>query len=131
MGKLSFARIFDTALIATTKSYQELQPFIEWIQNGFEMLYRNINGNLTIQHNLAAQMFQWSVKSSATLVTDTIGLKARPMGVVLFQQNPTTPLVMAFAWEPDQKGGGQVKITVQFASAPTSGVQLTVVAFFG
>lgn len=131
MGKLSTARIFDTALVATSKAYQELQPLIEWLQNSVEMFYRNINGNLTIEQNLAAQRFQWSVKSTSALVTDTIGLRAKPMGLVLMQQNPTTPLITAFAWEPDQKGAGQVKVTVQFASAPMSGVALTVVAFYG
>lgn len=128
MGKLPIARIFDTAIIATTKAYQELEPFIGWVQNTIEIFYRTLNGNVTIENNLAATTFTWSVKSTATVVTDTISLGRKPIVLIVAQQNPITPVITSFTWK--QVTAGQTQVTFYFSSAPTLGVNVTVLAFF-
>lgn len=129
MGKLSTSRIFDTALIATTKAFQDLQPFIEWMQNSIEMFYRTINGNITISENLNATIFKWTVRSNSTRVNDSIRLAARPVIVLVGGQSPRDPIITAFSWSPNDKSG--IDVSLIFASAPTSGVEVAVLAFFG
>jgi len=57
-------------------------------------------------------------------------LRGRPVAVLLGRQSPTSPAIeRPLRWEIATNG--QTTITVDFSTAPTAGVAVTVLAFFG
>lgn len=127
--KLPFSRIFDTGLVAKEKAFTELAPFIEWIQNVVDVLYRALSNNISIGDNLDAQFFTFRIKPTSSSHSTTIALRKRPRAVFLARQNPTTPGVSRpLTWEIDQSG--QTLINLTFSTVPTTAIEITVLAFF-
>ena len=126
--KITFGRIFELGLIAKTKAGGELQPFIEWVQQSIDNVARALVQNLTIRDNIDAEIVSFQVTSSTYSYTTDVKFRKRPLVLVVAKQFPTTPAITSFAWanNPDST----VKITVTFLSAPSSGIYLSLLAFF-
>jgi hypothetical protein len=129
MSKLPISRIFDTAIIAKTKAFAELEPFINWIQETQDTFFRAINGKLTLGDNIDAQLFTVRLRGNSVDQSVSLGLRARPVALFIGKQNPITPRFSSYAWQIGQNG--QTEISVTFLSPPVNGVDITIVAFFG
>lgn len=127
MTKLPISRIFDTALIAKTKSYAELEPFLVWVQETLDTFFRALNGKLTVGDNIDGQYFTVRLRGSASQSVN-LALRARPQTLIVAQQVPTTPAITSFTWEPTQTA--QTRINVTFSAAPTDGVEVKVLAIY-
>ncbi len=128
MSKLSVSRIFDIGIIAKQKAYKELEPFISWVQDTLDNLSRSLNKQITIADNLDAQTFTVRMRGSTTVLSASLALQKRPIGVLILKQDPISPAVAGFTWALNQSG--QTQINVTFASAPIAGVNITILAFF-
>jgi hypothetical protein len=125
--KITFGRIFETSLIAKTKSFKELQPLIEWLQQAIDNLARVSTGAVTLGDNIDASTYVQKVKSASLNVSVEFKVNKVPAALFVSKQAPTTPVVSAFSWQILPNGNCQANFI--FTAAPTLGVDVSLVAF--
>jgi hypothetical protein len=126
--KITFGRIFETSLVGKTKAYEELQPFVDWIQGAVDNIARALTSKLSIRDNLDAQTLSQKAKSTAATVTLEFKLKGVPIALLVAQQSPVSPKLSSWAWQ--QLANGNTQAILTFDSAPTTGVDVRFLAFF-
>lgn len=126
--KITFGRIFEQSLVGQTKSFQELQPFVEWVQQAVDNTARALTSALTFDDNIDSQYTTQTLKGITTAQSVEFKVKKSPKALILAQQSPVSPVIQSFAWQ--QLSNGNVKADFVFASAPTTGVSVTLLAIF-
>lgn len=126
--KITFGRIFEQSLVGQTKSFQELQPFVEWVQQAVDNTARALTSALTFDDNIDSQYSTQTLKGITTAQSVEFKAKKSPKAVLLAQQSPVSPVIQSFAWQT--LSNGNVKAEFVFASAPTVGVSVTLLAIF-
>ena len=126
--KITFGRIFEQSLVGQTKSFQELQPFVEWVQQAVDNTARALTSALTFDDNIDSQYSTQTLKGNATAQSVEFKVKKAAKAVLLAQQSPVSPVIQSFAWQT--LSNGNVKADFVFASAPTVGVSVTLLAIF-
>jgi hypothetical protein len=125
--KITFGRLFELGLIATTKSAEELRPFIEWVQTALDNIARTLVQNVTLTDNIDAQVVSFTARDSSSYPA-SVKFRKRPIVLLLGKQFPTSPIITSYTWE--QQDDNNVKVTVNFATVPSQGVTVTLLAFF-
>jgi hypothetical protein len=125
--KITFGRIFETSLIAKTKSFKELQPLIEWLQQAIDNLARASTGAVTLADNIDSDFYTQKVKSTALNVSLEFRVNKVPTALFVAKQAPVTPQVSSFSWQILPNGNCQANFI--FTAAPTQGVDVSLVAF--
>lgn len=125
MTKLSIARTFEVGEIATTKSYEELKPFIEYVNSLADNLVRILTSGISSRDNIDCQIVKLNLKDSTP---QSIATTKQPTEVRVQRQIPMTPMVTAFAWQIDNSGALQVM--VKYDTPPTTPVEVTLIAQF-
>jgi hypothetical protein len=126
--KITFGRIFETSLIGKTQAFQEMQPFVEWIQSSVDNIARALTGNLSVADNMDAATTVQSAKGTATSVTLEFKLKRAPMSLTVASQSPVSPAITSMAWQ--QLANGNTQAILTFATAPNNGVEVRFLAFY-
>jgi len=124
--KVTFGRIFEQSLIGKTKAAEELQPFIDWVQQAIDNTARALTSNLSVSDNLDAKFYYQTLKSTTVSASTTFKPTKVPKHLSVSAQTPVSPAVQSFTWQmlPD----GNCQINLVFGSAPTVGVQLALLA---
>lgn len=125
MAKLSVARLFEVSQIATTKAFQEMQPFVEYVNQLADNLVRILVNGIGVRDNLDAQLVTLTVSADTPLSVRTNKV---PIAALLVRQNPRNPLVTGFAWDIDNDG--VLRIEVTFDDSAASQLDVTVLAIF-
>ena len=111
MAKITISRIFEVSLIATSKAYGELQPFIDYVNSLADNTIRILRNGVTLADNINCEIITQKLTPGTDL---TFAVKARPVGVIILQSDQA---VTSFVW---QTGEGN-QITAKITSAwPTS-----------
>ena len=126
--KITFGRIFEQSLVGDTKSFEELRPFIEWVQQAVDNTARALTSALTFEDNIDSQYSQQSFRGTALTQSVEFRLKKIPKCVLLAQQAPISPAAQSFTWQ--QLTNGNTQVNIVFNSAPTTGVTVTLLAIF-
>lgn len=126
MAKLTVSRIFDVAQLATSKIYQDIRGFVEYMNQFVDNTIRILTNGVTIKDNLAATTFTIPCRHNKVV---TVTLDKKPLAIFLGRQYPIDPQVTSFAW--DFLDGTSISIKAKFDST-TNPVELslTFVAFF-
>jgi hypothetical protein len=125
--KITFGRIFETSLIAKTKSFKELQPLIEWLQQAIDNLARVSTGAVTVGDNIDSNVYVQKVKSTSLNVSIEFKVLKVPIALFVAKQSPISPQVSSFAWQILSNGNCQASFI--FTAAPTQGVEVSLIAF--
>lgn len=125
--KITFGRIFETSLIGKAKSYEELAPFIEWVQQAIDNMARALTAQIGVQDNLDAEWIDQTVRSTTNTASLEFKTSKAPKGLLLAQA-PVNPKVTSWGWKLTTTGNVQVILTLE--SAPTAGVAVRFLAFF-
>lgn len=125
MGKLSIARLFDDALVATTKAYEQLQPFIEHVNQFIDNVSRILTKNVTLADNLDAETRSVILKDG---IAATLALTRRPLAVWIAKQEPTSPASATFVWRTTDKG--ELSVTATYATAPITPISVTLIILY-
>ncbi len=125
--KVTFGRIFEQTLIAKTKSSEELQPFIEWVQTAIDNVARALTSQLTLSDNVDSAFYTQKFKGSTTTIVQEFKVTKTPKALLIAQQTPISPAVESYAWQMLANGNAQVSI--KFSAAPTTGVDVSFLAF--
>lgn len=125
--KITFGRIFETSLVAKTKSFKELQPLIEWLQQAIDNLARVSTGAVTLADNIDSNFYSLTLKSASLNVSQEFRITKAPIALIVAKQSPTTPKVTSFSWQMLPNGNCQANFI--FATAPSTGISVTLLAF--
>jgi len=126
--KITFGRIFEQSLVGDTKSFEELRPFIEWVQQAVDNTARALTSALTFEDNIDSQYSTQTFRGNAVSQSVEFKLKKNPKCVLLAQQSPVSPAAESFTWQ--LLTNGNVQANIVFSSAPTNGVTVTLLAIF-
>lgn len=126
MAKLTVSRIFDVALLAQSKIYNDIKSFIDYMNQFVDNVIRILTNGVTIKDNLAAAQFTIPCRHNKVV---TVTLTKKPVVVFLGRQYPVTPQITSFAW--DFIDGTTISVVPKF-DVPTStdSLDVTFVAFF-
>lgn len=127
--KITFGRIFEQSLIAGTKAFDELRPFLEWVQQVIDTLARAMTNGITFADNIDAQWSTQTLKSQTTAASVEFRTRKRPLALLVASQSPTSNPVVTFTW--DILANSNVQANFVFSAAPTDGVNITFLAIFG
>jgi hypothetical protein len=126
--KINFGRIFEQSLIPD-QPREQLAPFIEWVQQAIDNIARALTNSLTIADNLDAQILNQTIRSTSAVTSVVFRTRKVPEALLIAQQSPTTPVISSNAWQV--LPNGNVKADITFSAAPTNGVSVRFIAFFG
>jgi len=108
--KLTIARLFDFASIASTKAAQEIKPFIDFVNSSTEQIVRALTSQLTLEENIKGQIIRTRFTQG---VAQAVSVSSREvLGVISLKCQDDA--VDSFLWSFDAKG--QLSITVFFKS---------------
>lgn len=111
MAKITISRIFEVSLIATSKAYTELQPFIDYVNSLADNTIRILRNGITLADNINCEIITQKLTPSTSL---TFAVKARPVGIIVLQSDQP---VTSFTWQAGE--GNQVSATIT-STWPTS-----------
>lgn len=126
--KITFGRVFEQSLIGNKKSFQEIQPFVEWVQQAIDNTARALTSALTFEDNIDSQYTTQSCRGNAVSQSVEFRLKKVPKAILIAQQSPVSPVIQSFAWQV--LSNGNVRAEFVFATAPTVGVSVSMLAIF-
>ena len=93
MAKITISRIFEVSLIATSKAYTELQPFIDYVNGLADNVIRILRNGITLQDNVKCSIITQKFTPGTEL---TFAVNARPVGVIVIgSERPVT----SFQWD--------------------------------
>jgi hypothetical protein len=99
------------------------------VQQAIDNIARALSNSLTIADNLDAQILNQTIRSTSAVTSVEFRTRKVPEAVLIAQQSPTTPVISNYAWQV--LTNGNVKADITFSSAPTNGVSVRFIAFFG
>ena len=76
--KITFGRIFEQSLVGDTKSFEELRPFIEWVQQAVDNTARALTSALTFEDNIDSQYSTQTFRGNAVSQSVEFKLKKNP-----------------------------------------------------
>lgn len=127
MTKLSISRFLEVSKYLATNSGKELQDFITYVSDLADQTLRALRNGIGLRDNLDATVKTVSVKHNIDAIINTDG--KTPLAIMpTYQVNSNVNMISAFAWTTNQ--AGQIIVRVQFASAPTSSLDITLVIYF-
>lgn len=119
MAKITVSRIFEVSLIATTKAYTELQPFIDYVNGLADNTIRILRNGITLRDNVACSIIDQKFTPGQAL---QFAVTRRPLGIIVLQSDAP---VTSFVWQP-LSDTTQVSATVTSSSPIAFNVKLCV-----
>jgi hypothetical protein len=118
MAKITISRIFEVSLIATSKAYTELQPFIDYVNGLADNTIRILRNGITLADNLNCQIITQKLTPNIAL---TFAVNARPIGIIILQSDAP---VTSFVWQSGD--ANQVSATITSSSPVSFNVKMCV-----
>lgn len=119
MAKITISRIFEVSLIATSKAYTELQPFIDYVNSLADNTIRILRNGITLGDNINCSIVSQKFTPGQAL---QFAVNARPVGIIVLQSDAP---VTSFVWQP-LSDATQVSGTVTSSSPIAFNVKLCV-----
>ena len=94
MAKITISRIFEVSLIAASKAYTDLQPFIDYVNGLADNTIRILRNGITLGDNLNCSIITQKFTPSQSL---QFAVNARPVGIIILQSDSP---VTSFVWTP-------------------------------
>ncbi len=103
MAKITISRIFEVSLVATSKAYTELQPFIDYVNGLADNTIRILRNGITLGDNINCSIISQKFTPNVAL---QFAVNARPTGIIILQSDkPVTSFVWASASDVTQVNG--------------------------
>ena len=121
MAKITISRIFEVSLIATSKAYTELQPFIDYVNGLADNTIRILRNGITLGDNINCSIISQKFTPGTAL---QFAVNARPTGIIILQSDqPVTSFVWASASDTTQ-------VTGTITSTATSAFNVKLCVFY-
>jgi hypothetical protein len=118
VAKITISRIFEVSLIATSKAYTELQPFIDYVNGLADNTIRILRNGITLGDNINCSVISQKFTAGQQL---QFAVNARPLGIIILQSDSP---VTSFVWQAAE--GNQVTATITSAVTTPFNVKMCV-----
>ena len=121
MAKITISRIFEASLIATSKAYTELQPFIDYVNGLADNTIRILRNGITLGDNINCSIISQKFTPGQGL---QFAVNARPTGIIILQSDEP---VTSFVWT---QSGDVTQVTGTITSTATSAFNVKLCVFY-
>lgn len=121
MAKITISRIFEVSLIATSKAYGELQPFIDYVNGLADNTIRILRNGITLGDNVACTILDQKFTPGQAL---QFAVTRRPLGIIILQSDQP---VTSFVWTPS---GDATQVTGTITSTVTEAFNVKLCVFY-
>jgi hypothetical protein len=92
VAKITISRIFEVSLIAASKAYTDMQPFVDYVNSLADNTIRILRNGITLADNLSCTIVNQKFIPGQAL---TFAVNARPIGIIVLQSDQP---VTSFVW---------------------------------
>lgn len=119
MAKITISRIFEVSLIATSKAYTELQPFIDYVNGLADNTIRILRNGITLGDNVACSIITQKFTPGQAL---QFAVTRRPLGIIILASDSP---VTSFVWQ-SESDATQVSATITSTATTAFNVKMCV-----
>ena len=121
MAKITISRIFEVSLIAASKAYTEMQPFVDYVNGLADNTIRILRNGITLTDNVSCTITTQKFTPGQSL---QFAVNARPVGIIILSSDQP---VTSFVWTP---GNDTTQVSGTLTSTATEAFNVKLCVFY-
>lgn len=121
MAKITISRIFEVSLIAASKAYTEMQPFVDYVNGLADNTIRILRNGITLTDNVSCTITTQKFTPGQSL---QFAVNARPVGIIILSSDQP---VTSFVWTP---GNDTTQVSGTITSPATAAFNVKLCVFY-
>ena len=121
MAKITISRIFEVSLIAASKAYTDMQPFVDYVNGLADNTIRILRNGITLTDNVSCTITTQKFTPGQSL---QFAVNARPVGIIILSSDQP---VTSFVWTP---GNDTTQVSGTITSPATAAFNVKLCVFY-
>ena len=121
MAKITISRIFEVSLIAASKAYTDMQPFVDYVNGLADNTIRILRNGITLSDNVSCTITTQKFTPGQAL---QFAVNARPVGIIILSSDQP---VTSFVWTP---GNDTTQVSGTITSTVTEAFNVKLCVFY-
>ena len=121
MAKITISRIFEVSLIAASKAYTDMQPFVDYVNGLADNTIRILRNGVTLSDNVSCTITTQKFTPGQAL---QFAVNARPVGIIILSSDSP---VTSFVWTP---GNDTTQVSGTITSPATAAFNVKLCVFY-
>ena len=121
MAKITISRIFEVSLIAASKAYTDMQPFVDYVNGLADNTIRILRNGITLSDNVSCTITTQKFTPGQSL---QFAVNARPVGIIVLSSDQP---VTSFVWTP---GNDTTQVSGTITSPATEAFSVKLCVFY-
>ena len=121
MAKITISRIFEVSLIAASKAYTDMQPFVDYVNGLADNTIRILRNGITLSDNVSCTITTQKFTPGQAL---QFAVNARPVGIIILSSDQP---VTSFVWTP---GNDTTQVSGTITSTATEAFNVKLCVFY-
>ena len=121
MAKITISRIFEVSLIAASKAYTDMQPFVDYVNGLADNTIRILRNGITLSDNVSCTITTQKFTPGQAL---QFAVNARPVGIIILSSDQP---VTSFVWTP---GNDTTQVSGTITSPATAAFNVKLCVFY-
>ena len=121
MAKITISRIFEVSLIAASKAYTDMQPFVDYVNSLADNTIRILRNGITLSDNVSCTITTQKFTPGQAL---QFAVNARPVGIIILSSDQP---VTSFVWTP---GNDTTQVSGTITSPATAAFNVKLCVFY-
>ena len=121
MAKITISRIFEVSLIAASKAYTDMQPFVDYVNGLADNTIRILRNGITLSDNVSCTITSQKFTPGQAL---QFAVNARPVGIIILSSDQP---VTSFVWTP---GNDTTQVSGTITSPVTAAFNVKLCVFY-
>ena len=121
MAKITISRIFEVSLIAASKAYTDMQPFVDYVNSLADNTIRILRNGITLTDNVSCTITSQKFTPGQPL---QFAVNARPVGIIILQSDQP---VTSFVWT---NGNDTTQVSGTITSTATAAFSVKLCVFY-
>ena len=121
MAKITISRIFEVSLIAASKAYTDMQPFVDYVNGLADNTIRILRNGITLSDNVSCTITTQKFTPGQAL---QFAVNARPVGIIILSSDQP---VASFVWTP---GNDTTQVSGTITSPATAAFNVKLCVFY-
>ena len=121
MAKITISRIFEVSLIAASKAYTDMQPFVDYVNGLADNTIRILRNGITLTDNVSCTITTQKFTPGQAL---QFAVNARPVGIIILSSDQP---VTSFVWT---NGNDTTQVSGTLTSTATAAFSVKLCVFY-
>jgi len=121
VAKITISRIFEVSLIAASKAYTDMQPFVDYVNSLADNTIRILRNGITLTDNVSCTITSQKFTPGQAL---QFAVNARPVGIIILSSDSP---VTSFIWTP---GNDTTQVSGTITSTATTAFNVKLCVFY-